>query len=61
MKTRNPPRWYVEWLKDLRLFAVVKDGFRDSTHQLRIDARGRASELNFGDDLELAHKGKEEG
>lgn len=41
MKTRNPPRWYVEYVKETRHYAVVKNGFRDSLHQSKIDALER--------------------
>ena len=41
MKTRNPPRWYVEFEKDTHHFAVLKDGFRDSIHRTKIEALER--------------------
>ena len=45
MKTRNPPRWYVEYETNTRCYAVLKDGFQDSIHRTKIAAYQRIIEL----------------
>jgi hypothetical protein len=45
MKTRMPPRWYVEFRKDKREYAVVKSGFTDSRHWNRMEALERIAVL----------------
>lgn len=45
MKTTAPPKWYIEWDKELRRYKVLKDGFCDSTHYQKIFALERLVEL----------------
>jgi len=49
MKTRNPPKWYVEYRNDTRDYAVVKDGSTDSLHWNRIEALQRIVILEEGE------------
>lgn len=51
MKTRNPPRWYVEYENDTRCYAVKKDGFRDSIHRTKIGALERIIVLEDAEKL----------
>jgi len=52
VKTRNPPRWYTEYRRDIRCHAVVKDGFTDSTHWNKIKALERIKVLEEMEALE---------
>jgi len=45
MKNRNPPRWYVEYDRETKHYAVEKDGFRDSIHRTKVEALERIIEL----------------
>jgi hypothetical protein len=45
MKTKNPPRWYVEYDKTYRWYAVIKDEFKDSSHPNRMEALQRIVKL----------------
>lgn len=49
VKTRNQTKWYIDWLDDIRHYAVVKDGFRDSIHFTRVEALQRIKELENED------------
>jgi hypothetical protein len=46
MKTTAPLRWFHEWDKEARQYAVRKGGFTDSLHPSKIQALERIVKLD---------------
>lgn len=51
MKTKGEEKWFVEYERDYKWYAVKKGGFRESTHYFRTEALQRAKDLNDIDEV----------